>query len=114
VRCASSSDYSEVMDPQLLPPSDAVRCYTMSVIETPRGEHTAVGAHQTQAVFLYKLLPGAVAPSYGVHCARMVGVPQEAVMRALEVLELDETHMPIERRPAVTQDQDARCAALET
>jgi DNA mismatch repair ATPase MutS len=57
------------MDPLLLKPTAAVKCYTMSVVETQRGSGGA-----QQLAFLYKLVPGRMAPSYGVFCARMVGV----------------------------------------
>ena len=39
-----------------------------------------------QLVFLYRLEPGRAAPSFGLHCARMAGVPQGVLDRARHVL----------------------------
>ncbi|MFQ5984354.1 MAG: DNA mismatch repair protein MutS [Alphaproteobacteria bacterium] len=53
----------------------ALACYTMRVREW-RGE----------VVFLYQVVPGAADRSYGIHVARLAGLPQGVVARAEQVL----------------------------
>ncbi|MGQ0628130.1 MAG: DNA mismatch repair protein MutS [Phycisphaerales bacterium] len=44
-------------------------------------------AGQTQIVFLHRILPGRTDRSYGLHVARLAGIPEGTVRRAREVLE---------------------------
>jgi DNA mismatch repair protein MutS len=46
----------------------------------------AVREWQDQVVFLHKILPGAADKSYGIHVARLAGVPSEVVERAKQIL----------------------------
>lgn len=48
-------------------------------------------------VFLFKLVPGVVASSYGLHCARLCGVDHSVLMRAAAVLALREAGQPVSR-----------------
>ena len=41
---------------------------------------------QGEAVFLYEVAPGAADRSYGIHVARLAGLPASAIARATEVL----------------------------
>jgi DNA mismatch repair protein MutS len=52
-----------------------LRNHTVLVQEGPEG-----------VVFLHKIAPGAATRSYGIHVARLAGVPQEVLQRAEQVL----------------------------
>jgi DNA mismatch repair protein MutS len=56
---------------------DALHCATMRIKEW-----------QGQVVFLHEVAPGAADRSYGVHVARLAGLPAAAVARAEEILAL--------------------------
>ncbi len=68
--------------------------------ELPRvvNYHIAVKEDGKDIVFLRKLLPGGVAHSFGIHVARMAGMPKEvidAAQRTLDGLEKGpQTHLP--------------------
>ncbi len=51
-----------------------------------RNLNVAVREWQDQVVFLHKILPGAADKSYGIHVARLAGVPGEVVERAKQIL----------------------------
>ncbi len=59
---------------------DALCCATMRVEEWGR-----------EIVFLHEVAPGAASQSYGIHVARLAGLPAAALARAEEVLETLET-----------------------
>jgi len=62
--------------------------------------NVAVREWQDQVVFLHKIVPGGTDKSYGVHVARLAGVPREVVERARQILsELEAAHMDAEGRP---------------
>ena len=48
--------------------------------------NVAVREWNDQIAFLHKIVPGAADRSYGIHVARLAGVPQEVVKRADEIL----------------------------
>lgn len=48
--------------------------------------NVAVREWQEQVVFLHKILPGAADKSYGIHVARLAGVPGEVIERAKQLL----------------------------
>jgi DNA mismatch repair protein MutS len=48
--------------------------------------NVAVREWQDEVIFLHKILPGAADKSYGIHVARLAGVPKPIVQRAKEVL----------------------------
>jgi len=89
---------------------DGLSCHTMRVREW-RGE----------AVFLYEVGPGAADRSYGIHVARLAGLPGSVITRAeavLERLESDETvsaaarltdELPLfaARKPAATKSAES-------
>ena len=51
-------------------------------------------------MFLHKIVPGGTDKSYGVHVARLAGVPREVVDRATEILaELESAHLDPQGRP---------------
>ena len=51
-----------------------------------------------KVIFLRKLEPGGVAHSFGIHVARMAGMPKSVVTRATEILkELEKSHNTLEK-----------------
>jgi len=48
--------------------------------------HVAVKEVENKVIFLRKLLPGGVAHSFGIHVARMAGMPQDVVKKAERIL----------------------------
>jgi DNA mismatch repair protein MutS len=72
--------------------------------------NVAVREWQDEVVFLHKILAGAADKSYGIHVARLAGVPKAVVERAKEILfQLEEEHhdpeggAKIARRPEGTR-----------
>ena len=54
----------------------------------------AVREWQDQVVFLHKIVAGAADKSYGIHVARLAGVPREVIERAKEILaQLEQDHL---------------------
>lgn len=77
-----------------------VRNYNIAVRETGEG-----------IIFLRKILPGGTNRSYGIHVARLAGLPEDAINRAREILEnmekreLDEAGQPaIARRKKIKKE----------
>jgi DNA mismatch repair protein MutS len=50
--------------------------------------HVSVREWNDEVVFLHKIVPGRTDRSYGIHVARLAGLPSETIARAKEVLEL--------------------------
>ncbi len=62
--------------------------------------NVAVREWQDQVVFLHKIIPGGTDKSYGVHVARLAGVPREVVDRARAILaDLEAAHLDPSGRP---------------
>jgi DNA mismatch repair protein MutS len=65
-----------------------------------KNAHLAVREWKDEVVFLRQILPGPSDQSYGIHVAKLAGIPLEVVARAREILfnlekqELDETGQP--------------------
>ncbi|MDR0725169.1 MAG: DNA mismatch repair protein MutS [Prevotellaceae bacterium] len=52
----------------------------------------------SKVIFLRKLVPGGVAHSFGIHVARMAGMPKSVVTRSEEILkELEKSHNSLEK-----------------
>jgi DNA mismatch repair protein MutS len=65
-----------------------------------------VQEHRGEVVFLHKIVPGNADKSYGIHVARLAGLPEPVLERAREVLAQLESHhdlevssRPVKRRP---------------
>ncbi len=70
------------------------------VLEGVANYNVAVREWQDQVVFLHKIVPGGTDKSYGVHVARLAGVPRPVVERATEILgELEGAHVDEQGRP---------------
>jgi len=70
--------------------------------------NVAVIEERGKVIFLYKIVPGGVDRSYGIHVAQLAGLPKSVVQRAQAVLaELeDSTKAPV-RHPARSRRQEA-------
>ncbi|MDO5581709.1 MAG: DNA mismatch repair protein MutS [Planctomycetia bacterium] len=56
--------------------------------------NVAVREMNDEIVFLHKIVPGAADKSYGIHVARLAGVPKEVIRRAKTILtELEHSHL---------------------
>ncbi len=56
--------------------------------------NVAVRESNDEIAFLHKILPGAADKSYGIHVARLAGVPKEVIRRARDILlELEQSHL---------------------
>ena len=65
-----------------------------------RNLNVAVKEWEDQVVFLHKILPGAADKSYGIHVARLAGVPREVNERAKQILaQLEAEHLDSSGRP---------------
>ncbi|XP_056697759.1 DNA mismatch repair protein MSH5 isoform X2 [Spinacia oleracea] len=73
---------TEIFHENLLPKSEKINFYTMSVL---RPEESSMPAEDI--VFLYRLVPGQAHLSYGLHCAMLAGVADNVVKRAAEILD---------------------------
>ena len=64
--------------------------------------NVAVREWQDQVVFLHKIVPGGTDKSYGVHVARLAGVPREVVERAKAILaDLESAHVDEAGKPRI-------------
>jgi len=67
-----------------------------------RNLNVAVREWQGEVVFLHRIVPGHADQSYGIHVAKLAGVPQEVVARARGILEhLEENAIAPDERPRV-------------
>jgi DNA mismatch repair protein MutS len=60
-----------------------------------RADHTAVSEEDGQIVFLRRVEPGAADRSYGIHVARLAGLPASVTVRAEQILGELETPVPV-------------------
>ena len=68
----------------------------------------AVAEQDDDVVFLHRIVPGAATKSYGIHVARLAGVPTPVIARAREVLAtLEQLNVSLteRERPAVRQQE---------
>jgi DNA mismatch repair protein MutS len=65
-----------------------------------RNLNVAVKEWEDHVVFLHKIVPGAADKSYGIHVARLAGVPRQVNERAKQILaRLEEEHLGENGRP---------------
>lgn len=77
--------------------------------------NVAVHEQDGDVIFLHKIIPGAADKSYGIHVARLAGVPREVISRAGIILERLETdHHDEHGKPTIPQRtrQNARQLTL--
>jgi len=71
--------------------------------------NVAVREYEDQVVFLHHIVPGAADRSYGLHVAKLAGLPRETVERANAVLnELEKTFSRESQRPVLAAVQRRR------
>jgi len=64
--------------------------------------NVAVREWQDEVVFLHKIVEGAADKSYGIHVARLAGVPREVVERSKDILaQLEEEHLDLDGRARI-------------
>lgn len=69
-------------------------------LERIKNYHVSVKEQQEEVVFLRKIVPGPSDQSYGIHVARLAGIPKAVIERAKEILfnlekkELDDQGLP--------------------
>lgn len=68
--------------------------------------NVAVREWREEVVFLHRIVPGAADKSYGIHVARLAGVPREVIQRAKEILVLlEEEHVDAEGQAKITRQK---------
>ena len=62
-----------------------------------------------EVVFLHKIVPGAADKSYGIHVARLAGVPREVIERAKDILsELESHHLDSSGHSPLARPRDRK------
>jgi DNA mismatch repair protein MutS len=74
-----------------------------------RNFNVAVSEDRGEVVFLHKIIPGGVDKSYGIHVARLAGLPRQVIKRADEVLSGLENHR--DDSPGSTLSKSSKSAA---
>ncbi len=74
-------------------------CAASEELERVANVNVAVREWGDEITFLYRIVPGGADRSYGIHVARLAGVPGEVIDRAKEILELLESRSeaPVEQ-----------------
>lgn len=71
--------------------------------------NVSVKEWEDQVVFLHKIVPGAADKSYGIHVARLAGVPRSVNERAKQILaQLEAEHLDAEGRPKIGANRAKR------
>jgi len=71
--------------------------------------NVAVREWQDELVFLHKIVTGPADKSYGIHVARLAGVPPEVIERAKEILaQLEAEHLDEEGRPKIARPETGK------
>ncbi|MBN2581926.1 MAG: DNA mismatch repair protein MutS, partial [Planctomycetes bacterium] len=74
------------------------------VLPATKNFNVAVREWEDEVVFLHKIVPGGTDKSYGIHVARLAGVPREVVDRARDVLaSLEAQHVDESGRSLLAQ-----------
>ena len=72
----------------------------------------AVQERDGDVVFLRKIVPGGADRSYGIHVAKLAGLPQTVIARAQQVLaQLEQPDAATENRP-LASEKEATCGSL--
>ena len=71
--------------------------------------HVAVQENNDDVIFLHRVIEGAAGRSYGIHVAKLAGVPRSVTDRAATILEtLEAQHVNDDGRPALPQRETSR------
>jgi len=80
-----------------------------STLAGVRNLNVAVREWEDNVVFLHKIVEGSADKSYGIHVARLAGVPREVNERAKEILaRLESEHLDPEGRPKIAGGKKSR------
>ncbi len=79
-----------------------------------RNYNVLVREWQDDIVFLHKIAPGSADKSYGIHVARLAGIPSEVLERARTVLQQLESHHLDEELPRVALKRRRRISPETT
>ncbi len=108
---------------------DEIRCRTMfathyheltvltQTLTHASNWNVAVQEKDDDVIFLHRIVPGAAGRSYGIHVARLAGIPASVTERAAAILEtLESDHLSEDGRPRVphrqTREQKERQLSL--
>lgn len=99
-------ELTDLADREDLGLAGKIRNLHVAVREWPLdgGSEQNAPAGETQIIFLHRILPGKTDQSYGIHVARLAGLPQSVVGRAREVLASLAVHHGL-GEPAATASQ---------
>ncbi|MCE9545938.1 MAG: DNA mismatch repair protein MutS [Planctomycetia bacterium] len=76
--------------------------------------NVAVREWEDQVVFLHQIVDGAADKSYGIHVARLAGVPRQVNERAKEILvQLENEHLDANGRPRIARREGRRKRELQ-
>ncbi|MCK5000276.1 MAG: DNA mismatch repair protein MutS, partial [Anaerohalosphaera sp.] len=100
--------------------ANAIKCRTMfathyheltelaELLVNVKNCNVAVREWQDEVVFLHKILPGGTDKSYGIHVAKLAGVPKEIIVRSSEILaDLEKTFAKEASGPELTRHKTA-------
>jgi DNA mismatch repair protein MutS len=74
--------------------------------------HMAVQETNGQPIFLHTILPGGASHSFGIAVARLAGVPDDVIEKAIEILHNLENRTVDEAASSLTQIQDTPISAI--
>jgi DNA mismatch repair protein MutS len=75
----------------------------------------AVQERDGDVVFLRKIVPGGADRSYGIHVAKLAGLPQSVIARAQEVLvQLEQPDTTVECTPISSEEEPPRASLPQT
>ncbi|MBI3467705.1 MAG: DNA mismatch repair protein MutS, partial [Planctomycetes bacterium] len=78
-------------------------------LENVKNLNVAVREWQDEIVFLHKIVEGAADKSYGIHVARLAGVPRSVIERAKTILaELEAQHLDADNQPRLVGSEHRR------
>ncbi|MBN2474445.1 MAG: DNA mismatch repair protein MutS [Pirellulales bacterium] len=71
--------------------------------------NVAVREWRDEVVFLHKIIDGSADKSYGIHVARLAGVPKEVIERSKDILvQLEQEHLDTEGRARIARKPQTR------
>ena len=76
------------------------------MLEGTKNYHVAVKERGEDVIFFRKILPGGTDESYGVHVAKLAGVPKEVTKRANEILRSLERKSALKEEPKSNKQED--------
>ncbi|KAG1678264.1 hypothetical protein FOA52_013885 [Chlamydomonas sp. UWO 241] len=103
-RSLTSTHFHELFSPDVLPRNQQLAFYTMDVVSSGGAcvgadaarSAAAADTEEPESIFLFRLVPGYQAPSFGLHCAKMCGVPNDVLERAREVVVAQQQGVPLQ------------------